>query len=71
MIPDSRAIGTLVKQDFECAVLNGIRLMENEPAHCWRETLFLCDAYQGFATVAGESDTSGSGGEESKVRLQI
>src|SRR5438046_7109242 len=32
--------------------------MEIEPAHHWREILFLCDEYQSFATV-GESDPTG------------
>src|SRR6202040_998736 len=35
-----------------------IPLMETEPAHRWRESLFLCDEYQSFATV-GEADPSG------------
>ncbi len=54
----ARAIGTLMKQDFQRAVLNRIPLMELEPAHRWREVLFLCDEYQSFATV-GESDPTG------------
>jgi len=54
----ARAIGTLMKQDFQRAVLNRIPLMELEPAHRWREILFLCDEYQSFATV-GESDPTG------------
>ncbi len=32
--------------------------MEREPNRRWRELLFLCDEYQGFATV-GENDPSG------------
>ena len=47
-----------MKQDFQRAVLNRIPLMEIEPAHRWREILFLCDEYQSFATV-GESDPTG------------
>ena len=54
----ARTIGTLMKQDFQRAVLNRIPLMETEPAHGWREILFLCDEYQSFATV-GESDPTG------------
>ena len=54
----ARTIGTLMKQDFQRAVLNRIPLMEVEPAHRWREILFLCDEYQSFATV-GESDPTG------------
>lgn len=54
----ARTIGTLMKQDFQRAVLNRIPMMELDPARCWREILFLCDEYQSFATV-GESDPTG------------
>jgi hypothetical protein len=54
----ARTIGTLMKQDFQRAVLNRIPLMETEPAHGWREILVLCGEYQSFATV-GESDPTG------------
>jgi hypothetical protein len=54
----ARIIGTLMKQDFQRAVLNRIHLMTMEPARHFREVLFLCDEYQAFATV-GESDPSG------------
>jgi hypothetical protein len=54
----ARTIGTLLKQDFQRAVLNRIPRMQREPGRHWRELLFLCDEYQGFATV-GENDPSG------------
>ena len=54
----SRVIGTLMKQDFQRAVLNRIPRMEKVPSRHFREVLFLCDEYQGFAT-AGENDPSG------------
>src|SRR5579859_4304068 len=54
----ARAIGTLLKQDFQRAVLNRIPLMEREPERHWREILFLCDEDHSFATV-GESDPTG------------
>ncbi len=54
----AKTIGTLLKQDFQRAVLNRIPRMEREPSRTWRELLFLCDEYQGFATV-GENDPSG------------
>jgi len=54
----AKTIGTLLKQDFQRAVLNRIPRMEREPSRGWRELLFLCDEYQGFATV-GENDPSG------------
>jgi len=54
----ARTIGTLMKLDFQRAVLNRIPLMQQNPERHWREVLFLCDEYQSFATV-GESDPSG------------
>jgi hypothetical protein len=54
----ARIIGTLMKQDFERAVLNRIPRMATEPNRHFREVLFLCDEYQAFATV-GENDPSG------------
>jgi TraM recognition site of TraD and TraG len=54
----ARIIGTLMKQDFERAVLNRIPRMVAEPTRYFREVLFLCDEYQAFATV-GENDPSG------------
>ena len=54
----AKTIGTLMKQDFQRAMLNRIPQMAREPERHFREVLFLCDEYQGFATV-GESDPSG------------
>lgn len=54
----AKIIGTLMKQDFQRAVLNRIPRMEKEPQRAWRQVLFLCDEYHSFATV-GESDPSG------------
>ena len=54
----ARTIGTLMKQDFQRAVLNRIPKIESNPRRHWREVLFLCDEYQSFATV-GESDPTG------------
>jgi len=54
----AKTIGTLLKQDFQRAVLNRIPRMERERDRRWRELLFLCDEYHGFATV-GENDPSG------------
>ena len=51
-------IGTLMKLDFERAVLNRIPRIEKYPERPWREVLFLCDEYQSFATV-GERDPTG------------
>src|SRR5207248_2578358 len=64
----AKAIGTLMKQDFQRAVLNRIPQMEGSgprqsggprtPDRIWRQILFLCDEYHAFATV-GENDPSG------------
>ena len=54
----ARIIGTLMKQDFERAVLNRIPRIAKDPDLHFREVLFLCDEYQAFATV-GENDPSG------------
>ena len=53
-----RALGTMLKQDFQRAVLNRIPKMGAEPCRHWRPVLFLCDEYQAFAT-SGENEPSG------------
>ena len=54
----AKMIGTLMKQDFQRAVLGRIPQMAREPERPWREVLFLCDEYHAFATV-GENDPTG------------
>ncbi len=54
----AKAIGVMMKLDFERAVLNRIPQMESESDKHFRQVLFLCDEYQHFATV-GESDPTG------------
>jgi hypothetical protein len=54
----ARAIGTMLKQDFQRAVLNRIPQMSAEPRIPARPVLFLCDEYQAFATT-GENEPSG------------
>ncbi|MBZ5677080.1 MAG: TraM recognition domain-containing protein [Acidobacteriia bacterium] len=54
----AKAIGTLLKQDFQRSVLNRIPRIERQTDRHWREVFFLCDEYQAFATV-GENDPSG------------
>jgi hypothetical protein len=54
----ARVIGTLMKQDFQRALINRIPQMAKNPQRHWRQILFLCDEYHAFAT-AGESDPSG------------
>lgn len=52
----ARAIGTLMKQDFQRAVLNRIPGNGRDPVG--RHVLFLCDEYHALATV-GETDPNG------------
>jgi hypothetical protein len=54
----AKAIGVMMKLDFERAVLNRIPQIEREKDRHFRQVLFLCDEYQHFATV-GESDPTG------------
>jgi hypothetical protein len=54
----AKALGVMMKLDFERAVLNRIPEMEAHPERHWRQVLFLCDEYQHFATV-GETDPTG------------
>lgn len=54
----AKAIGTLMKQDFQRAVLNRIPRLESQGGQRGRQVLFLCDEYHAFATV-GENDPSG------------
>jgi hypothetical protein len=54
----ARMIGTLMKVDFQRAVLGRVQKMEEEPDRYFRQVLFLCDEYHAFATV-GESDPTG------------
>jgi hypothetical protein len=54
----AKALGVMMKLDFERAVLNRVPAMEAHPERHFREVLFLCDEYQHFATV-GESDPTG------------
>jgi len=54
----AKAIGVMMKLDFERAVLNRVPSIEAHPEQFFRQVLFLCDEYQHFATV-GESDPTG------------
>ncbi len=54
----AKAIGVMMKLDFERAVLNRIPQIAAETDRHFRQVLFLCDEYQHFATV-GESDPTG------------
>jgi hypothetical protein len=54
----ARALGTMLKQDFQRAVLNRVHGMETDPGRSRRPVLFVCDEYQAFATT-GENEPSG------------
>jgi hypothetical protein len=54
----ARALGTMLKQDFQRAVLSRVHRMDTDPARSRRPVLFVCDEYQAFATT-GENEPSG------------
>ena len=54
----AKALGVMMKLDFERAVINRVPAIEAHPERHFRQVLFLCDEYQHFATV-GESDPTG------------
>jgi len=54
----AKALGVMMKLDFERAVVNRVPEMEAHPERHFRQVLFLCDEYQHFATV-GENDPTG------------
>jgi hypothetical protein len=53
----ARALGTMLKQDFQRAVLSRIRRADQD-ATGLRPVFFVCDEYQAFAT-SGENEPSG------------
>ena len=54
----ARAIGVMLKMDFQRAVLNRIPHIAKQPDKDWRPILFICDEYQELATV-GVNEPSG------------
>jgi hypothetical protein len=54
----ARALGVMMKLDFQRAVLNRIPVIESYPDRYFRQTFFLCDEYQHFVTV-GENEPTG------------
>ena len=54
----ARAIGVMMKLDFQRAVINRIPEIESHPDRHFRQTFFLCDEYQHFVTV-GENEPTG------------
>jgi hypothetical protein len=54
----ARALGVLLKLDFQRAVLRRIPDIAAHPERTWRDLLFVCDEYHAFATV-GDTDPTG------------
>ena len=54
----ARALGTMLKQDFQRAVLNRMHRANADGVPELRPVLFVCDEYQAFATT-GENEPSG------------
>jgi len=53
----AKTIGTMMKVDYQRAVLLRIPRMAAEPDRYFRPTVFICDEYQNFATVGGDNPT--------------
>ena len=54
----ARALGVMMKLDFQRAVLNRVPEMEAHGERYFRQVFFICDEYQHFATV-GENEPTG------------
>jgi len=54
----ARALGVMLKLDFQRAVLSRIARIAAQPTRTWRDVLFVCDEYHAFATT-GDTDPSG------------
>lgn len=54
----AKALGVMMKLDFERAVLNRVPVIEANKDKHFRQVLFLCDEYQHFVTV-GENEPTG------------
>jgi hypothetical protein len=53
----AKIIGTMMKTDYQRAVQLRIPKMDTQPDRYFRPTVFICDEYQNFATVGGDSPT--------------
>jgi hypothetical protein len=53
----AKTIGTMMKIDYQRAVQLRIPKMDRHPERHFRPTVFICDEYQNFATVGGDSPT--------------
>jgi hypothetical protein len=53
----AKTIGTMMKIDYQRAMLLRIPKMDAEPGKHYRASVFICDEYQNFATVGGDNPT--------------
>jgi hypothetical protein len=53
----AKTIGTMMKIDYQRAMLLRIPKMDAEPERHYRPSVFICDEYQNFATVGGDNPT--------------
>jgi hypothetical protein len=53
----AKVIGTMMKVDYQRAVMLRIPQMDEHPERHFRPTVFVCDEYQNFATVGGDNPT--------------
>lgn len=53
----AKTIGTMMKIDYQRAMLLRIPKMDAEPHRHYRASVFICDEYQNFATVGGDNPT--------------
>jgi TraM recognition site of TraD and TraG len=53
----AKTIGTMMKIDYQRAMLLRIPRMDAEPEKHYRPSVFICDEYQNFATVGGDNPT--------------
>jgi hypothetical protein len=51
----AKTIGTMMKIDYQRAVMLRIPKMDTHPERHYRPTVFVCDEYQNFATVGGDN----------------
>jgi len=53
----AKTIGTMMKIDYQRAMLLRIPKMDTAPEKHYRASVFICDEYQNFATVGGDNPT--------------
>ncbi|MGD0445538.1 MAG: TraM recognition domain-containing protein [Edaphobacter sp.] len=53
----AKTIGTMMKIDYQRAVMLRIPKMDRYPEKHYRSTVFICDEYQHFATVGADNPT--------------